>query len=649
MTHILVQNNNSILTTKRAAIGLLFLLLTTFVAYHPALTNGYIWDDDRYVSENPNLKDLEGLKDIWIIPKSSPQYYPLTFTTFWVEYHIWGLRPFGYHFNNILLHSLNAFLIWIILLCLKVPGAVLAAAIFAIHPVHVESVAWITERKNVLSGFFYLMALFCYLRFTISIPFEAGSTPQEHKTSRANVAWPYYAACIIFFVFALLSKTITATLPAVILLILWWQNGSIKKRDVLWLMPFFILGAGSGLITAWLEASYVGASGQEFAFSFWERCLVAGRALWFYIGKLAWPKDLMFIYPRWEIDVSQWWQYLFPVSFVALLICLYVTRGSIGRGPLVAVLIFAGTLFPAIGFLNVFPHRFSFVADHFQYLGSIAIIAAIAAIVAYIGKRYFSSPKKMRIFSLIVVLLMLNFGLKTAYLSFSYKNVITLWSDTIDRNKECWVAYNNLAAEYNKRKQYEKALPFALSAVLIKPDYDIGHVSLANAYYYLKDYDNAMVNYKKAIELFINKKNSNPYALYQFQKLGPTCFEALGAISLFRKEYDLSLAYFSKAIALNSDYPSVNKTVGKIYSMKGNNAEAVNHFRKALLKMELDPGLHYEIGIALLKLDKIDLSIVHFKRAIEIAPNFQVAIEKLADAERKLSEKSNTFDANTQY
>jgi len=138
MTHILVQNNNSILTTKRAAIGLLFLLLTTFVAYHPALTNGYIWDDDRYVSENPNLKDLEGLKDIWIIPKSSPQYYPLTFTTFWVEYHIWGLRPFGYHFNNILLHSLNAFLIWIILLCLKVPGAVLAAAIFAIHPVHVN-------------------------------------------------------------------------------------------------------------------------------------------------------------------------------------------------------------------------------------------------------------------------------------------------------------------------------------------------------------------------------------------------------------------------------------------------------------------------------------------------------------------------------
>ena len=639
MTNILLQNNNSILTTKRAAIGLLFLLLTTFVAYHPALKNGYVWDDSRYVTENKNLNSLEGLKNIWFIPKKSPQYYPLTFTTFWFEYHLWGLKPFGYHFDNILLHTFNAFLIWLILLRLKVPGALLAAAIFAIHPVHVESVAWITERKNVLSGFFYLLALFCYLRFTTSIPFETCSIPPKHKAPQAKSVWPYYVASIIFFICALLSKTITATLPAVILVLLWWQNGSIKKRDVFWLMPLFILGAGFGLITAWLESFHVGASGQEFAFSFWERCLVAGRALWFYMGKLAWPQDLMFIYPRWEIDAAQWWQYLFPVSFVALLVCLYAAAGSIGRGPLAAMLIFAGTLFPAIGFLNVFPHRFSFVADHFQYLASIAIIAMMAAIAAHIGKRYFLSPKKTRIFNLIAILLILNFGLKTAYLSFSYKDVITLWSDTIDRNKECWVAYNNLGAEYNKRKQYEKALPFALSAVRIKPDYDIGYVTLANAYYCRKDYDNAMVSYKKAIDLFANKKSSNPYALYQFQKLGPACFEALGAIYLCRKEYDLSLEYFSKAIALKSDYPSVNKTMGKINLLKGNNAEAVKHFRKALAKMELDPVLHYEMGIALLWLDKIDLSVVHFKKAIEIAPNFRAAIEKLADAERKISEK----------
>ena len=360
-----------------------------------------------------------------------------------------------------------------------------------------------------------------------------------------------------------------------------------------------------------------------------------------FMGKLAWPKDLMFIYPRWEIDVAQWWQYLFPVSFVSLLVCLYAASKSIGRGPLVAMLVFTVTLFPAIGFLNVFPHRFSFVADHFQYLASIAIITMIAAVVSYIGNRYFSSPKKMRIFSLTVILLMLNFGLKTAYLSFSFKDGITLWNDTIDRNKECWVAYNNLAAEYNRRKQYDKALPFALSAVRIKPNYDIAYVTLANTYYNLNEYENAIVNYKKAIDLFTSKKGSNPYVLYQFKKLGPVCFDALGAIYLFRKEYDLSLEYFSKAIALNSDYPSVHKTMGKIYLMKGKYAEALKHFRKTLPQMEFNPGLHYEMGMALLMLGKIDLSIVHFTRAIEIAPNFRAAIEKLADAEAKLSANSN--------
>ena len=595
------------------------------------------------------MKDIDGLKKIWVKPKSSPQYYPLTFTTFWVEYHIWGLKPFGYHFNNILLHAFNAFLIWIILLHLKVPGAVLAAAIFAIHPVHVESVAWITERKNVLSGFFYLLTLVCYLRFARSIPFEAGSSPREYESEQTNIAWPFYAACIIFFICALLSKTITATLPAVILVLLWWQNGSIKKRDVLWLMPLFILGAGFGLITAWLESSHVGASGQEFALGFWGRCLISGRALWFYLSKLAWPRDLMFIYPRWEIDGAQWWQYLFPVSFVAVLVSLYANRGRIGRGPLAAVLIFSGTLFPAIGFLNVFPHRFSFVADHFQYLASIAIIAMIAAIAAHTGKRYFASPRKMRILGLIVVLLMLNLGMETAGLTFSYKNVITLWRDTIDRNKECWVAHNNLAAEYNMLKQYDKALPFALGAVRIKPDYDIGHVSLASTYYRLKDYDNAVVNYKKAIDLFTSKKNSNPYALYQFKKLGPACFEALGSIYFLKKEYDLSLEYFSKMIALNSDYPYVHKTIGKIHAMKGNNTAAVSHFRKALKHLKFDPGLHYEMGMALLMLDEIDLSIIHFKRAVEIAPNFRAAMEKLADAEGKLSATSNIVGADTQH
>jgi len=252
--------------TALAALGLLALLL----AYEPALRAGFIWDDDVYVTDNANLVEPGGLRRIWLEPRTSPQYYPVVHTSFWIEQRLWGSAPFGYHLVNVLLHFAAALLVWRLLERLGVPGAALAAAVFALHPVHVESVAWVTERKNVLSGVLYLAAFLAYLRF------DAGGPGR----------WRAYALASGLFLGALGSKTVTASLPAAVAVVLWWRDGRLEPRRLAPLLPLLALGAAAGLATAWLEAAHVGASGEEWSLSPVGRCLVAARALWFYLGKL---------------------------------------------------------------------------------------------------------------------------------------------------------------------------------------------------------------------------------------------------------------------------------------------------------------------------------------------------------------------------
>ncbi|HEX4342912.1 MAG TPA: O-GlcNAc transferase, partial [Verrucomicrobiae bacterium] len=329
----------------------MLLVVATFIAYQPMWHAGFIWDDDAYVTNNQTLHDLNGLKQIWLEPKATPQYYPLVYTTFWLEYHTWKLNPLGYHVVNVLLHALGSLLLWRVLKRLALPGAWLAAAIFALHPVNVESVAWVTERKNVLSAVLFFAAALAYLRF-------------DGLAESKKRLWTWWCAALLLFIGALLSKTVACSLPAALLLVCWWKKGRVTMADVLPLIPFFIMGLGLGLHTAWLEKHHVGASGAEWSLSFIERCLIAGRALWFYAGKLVWPSQLTFIYPRWQIGTGVWWQWLFPLAVLAVVVTLWRARKRLGRGPLVAVLFFAGTLLPALGFFDLYPMRYSFVADH---------------------------------------------------------------------------------------------------------------------------------------------------------------------------------------------------------------------------------------------------------------------------------------------
>jgi len=444
------------------------IIAAVLVAYIPALHAGFIWDDDRYVTKNVTLRNAAGLKRIWFDVGATPQYYPMVFTTFWAERRIWGITPVGYHMTNVLLHAANAVLVWIVLSRLKIPGAWLASMLFAVHPVHVESVAWITERKNVLSGTFYLGALLAYLLFLGS---EKQSAHQPHR-------WRFYFLSLILCAGALLSKTVTCTLPVVIALILWWKHQPpFRWRNILPLMPMLFVALPAAVLTAVFERKEVGAYGPDWDFSIIERTLIAGRAVWFYLSSILAPVNLMFIYPRWRIDAGQWWQYLFPAAVFTVIGFLWIARRRWGKGPLVAALFFVGTLTPALGFVNVYPMLFSFVADHFQYLASIGPLALIAAVGTRACAYWW--PNWAR-FTLLVTAII---GLMTLTWRQErmYKDNQSLWSETVRRNPKAWIAHNNLSEPLLAQRDFHGAAEHASAALRLHPDYAPAHNNLGLA------------------------------------------------------------------------------------------------------------------------------------------------------------------------
>src|SRR5215510_2200181 len=294
--------------TRRDWFFCLILAVVTLMAYNPAWHGQLLWDDDNTTTP-PELRSLDGLGRIWFQPRATAQYYPLLFSSYWLQQRLWGDSTTGYHLVNLLLHIGCVVLVLKILRFLRVPGAELAAIIFALHPVNVETVAWISERKNMLSGIFALAATLSYLK------------SDENRSRR------FYALAIGLFLLGLLSKTAIVTLPLAWLVIFWWKRGAISwRRDVMPMTPCFFLSAAAGLMTRWVEYVNIGYKGSTLAFSAVDRCLIGARAFWFQLGKVLWPSNLMFVYPRWDINASVGWQYLFPLAVVGLLGTLWSLR-----------------------------------------------------------------------------------------------------------------------------------------------------------------------------------------------------------------------------------------------------------------------------------------------------------------------------------
>jgi protein O-mannosyl-transferase len=528
----------------------LLLVIVTMLAYLPAWNGTPIWDDNAHLTK-PDLRSLEGLARIWTQPGATQQYYPLVHTLFWVEHRLWGDWSTGYHLLNILLHCASALLLVRILRQLEIPGAWLAAGIFALHPIQVESVAWISELKNLLSGVFYLGSLSAYLKFDRS----------------RNLS--FYAAALVIFALGLVSKTVIATLPAVILVIFWWKRGRLSlKDDLLPLVPFFLLGTAAGLFTAWAERNLIGAEGSAFHYSFTERVLIAGRAIWFYLSKFLWPLDLIFVYPRWQIRQIVWWQYLFPAA-VLVLLAILVWLSRRWRAPLAGFLFFVGTLFPVLGFLNVYPFRYSLVADHFQYLACLGIIALVASGIALQLKQ-----RQLRLHPIGYVLcgaLLASLTALTWHQSAMYTDIETLWRITIERNPRAWMAHDNLGALLFREGRVNEAIVHFRKAVEIDAEQAEPQANLGNALLQNGDLDEAIAQYYNALRIKPN------YAEVYYN---------LGNALLRKGQADEAIDQYKKAIALKPDYADVHNNLGIVLFQKGEVDQAIAHYQRAL---EINP------------------------------------------------------------
>ena len=562
----------------------LALLGLVGLAYARALGGQFIWDDDAHVTA-PALRSLAGLGRIWFEVGATQQYYPLLHSAFWLEHLLWGDAPLGYHVVNVILHATVAGLFARALLQLRVPGAMWAALIFALHPVHVESVAWISELKNTLSAVLYLAALLVYLRF------DAERRPR------------LYAAALLLFVLALLTKTVTATLPAALLVILWWRRGRLSFRtDVRPLLPWFAIGAAAGLFTAWVERTLIGAEGVVFELSFLQRCLLAGRVAWFYLGKLLWPADLTFVYPRWTIVPGEGPQWLPLLGVVAVLTALWLRRDR-WRGPLAAVLLFGGTLVPVLGFFNVYPFRYSFVADHFQYLASLGVIALIAAGLARAIGRW-PGAGTAGAAALVLVLALL-----TARQAGSYRERETLWRTTVARNPGAAMAWVHLGAELIKQGRHDEAVAAfqrGIQAAATPWDAADAHNNLGCELMLNGKLATAVEHLERAVTL-------NPANAEAQNNLG-YALRGLGRLAE-------AIARYEQAVRLRPDYADARNNLGVALADAGRPADALPHFRIALQRMPDNADFHHNRGNAFRQLNRMPEAIADYETALRLQPD----------------------------
>ena len=588
---------------KRIWLFAIVLVLATIFAYRPAWNGNFVWDDDFYVTKNRLLTAPDGLRRIWFSLESPSQYFPLTYTAFRIERMLWGLNPTGYHWVNILLHAANALLLWRLLAELRVPGAWLAAGIFALHPVQVESVAWITERKNVLMAFFFLLALLAWVRFIDERNQRPIQRSKAHSKQRAKevtqagklkpLSWRFYWLALIFYVLALCSKSTACTLPAALFLILWLQKKRIDLPRVLQIAPFVLLGFAMGLMAIWWERYHQFTLGPTFAFGLLERLIIATHTPWFYLSKLFWPSKLTFIYPQWTVDPNNPFSHIWLVAGIALCVAIYFSRPYVGRSVEVAAAFFVATLSPVLGFIMLYTFRYTFVADHYQYLACIGPIALVSAGLVTLTDSVKYGPRFLFAFGILVLS---TLGLLTWRQSASYRDSETLWRTTIDRNSGCWMAETNLGSELLERGDIDGAIAHLEKSLRLKFDALETHNSLTSALFRKGDADAAIAEANVALNFDPN--NGETHAV-------------LGMALMTKGLLDEAIAQLSKAVEI---FPNYNQS----------------HYSEAVETLANYSHAHYNLALALAEKGETVDAIAHYEKAIEAQSDFLEALTNLA-------------------
>ncbi len=531
-------------------MGILALGLLVVGSYFPAFFAGFVWDD-RVFTEARAVRDLDGLWRIYFSPaeiEDEAHYWPLVYTTFWLEHKLWGFDPTGYHVVNILLHLVNTLLLWRLIARLNVPGAWIVAAVFAVHPLHVESVAWVIERKDMLSGMFYLAAFSAYIRFVA-----------ERRSRR-------YLLALALFALGLLCKSIVVTLPAALLIYHGWQRGRVIGADLIRLSPFFALG----LIAAVADVSFA-ASREPLAlgYSMLERVLIAARALWFYAGKLLWPVDLAVIYPHWEVNAADPWAWGYVITAFAVVAALYGFRHRIGRGPLSGVLFFAVTLSPVLGFVDFGYMQFSFVADRYQYLAGIGLLVVLISTATYGVGRLPEGWRKGA--AGVAVVALVAMGILTYRQAGIYRDGVTFFNHIIAHNPTAREAHRNLGEALTKQGRWEEALAAFRVAVEQNPNEAREHSNVGAALIMTGRRDEAEEPFRRALKLDPRSK----YALQNF-----------AALEVKRQRYGEALDLYRRLVAVTPRNPSAHHGVGTALYYLGRLDESLAALERALA---LDP------------------------------------------------------------
>ncbi len=557
-------------------------MAATFLAYQPVWHAGFIWDDDELLTNNPVVKSADGLWRSWFTA-STLDYYPMTFSLWWLEWQVWADNALGYHLVNILLHALSAILLWRVFLRLNLPGAPLAAAVFALHPVNVESVAWISEGKNTLAMFFYAGALLAWLKF------EDGGGRR------------WYGLALAAFGLALFSKTAMAPLPLVLLGIAWWRRGRVGWNDVVRAVPFFVMAAAVSAVTVWFHLHRAMGNDVVRTDGFWSRLAGAGWAVWFYLYKAVLPLNLIFVYPRWQIDARNALTYLPLVLLVAAFASCWVWWRGWGRSLFFGLGYFVVMLLPVLGFINIYFMRYSLVADHWQYFAILGPIALAAAVIRR---------------PLVAVPLLLALATLTWLQCRIYSDNESLWRSTIARNPGCTMARNNLSRALLDKGQTDEAMSLCQSVLAISPNDATAQFNLGDCLQHKGRLGEAIVHFQKARELQPSLSGI-PYAI--------------GEAYLKTGQMDDAIQYFQKAIELQPDYPVAFCNLGYALLQEGRRTEAQAAYEKALA---LDPQYalaHNDLGNILLQSGRMDEAMVHFQRAAEFQPDFAEAHFNVAE------------------
>ncbi len=608
--------------------------------YLPAMHGGFIWDDAAHVTK-PELRSWHGLERIWFEVGATQQYYPVLHTAFWVEHRLWGDHVLGYHLLNVLLHALAACLVVVLLRRLKIGGAELAGLVFTLHPVCVESVAWISEQKNTLSTVFYLLAALAWLIWREGLPDDSGAAtaPNSARAGRDRLYWLASG----LFLLALFTKTVTATLPAALLVIAWWWRGRLSwRRDVLPLLPWFVAGIAAGCLTSWVERRMMAITGVTVILTFLQRCLLAGRAIVFYLGKLVWPTDLTFIYPRWTIDPHAAWQYLFPVGvliLVAVLARRWIAAGGSKRGLVAGFLFFAGTLFPALGFFNAYPFRYSFVADHFQYVACLGILVPVAAGWTALGAARAPAFKSGRaVWRVATGAVLVVLGVLSWRQCGMYRNLETLYRVTIARNPDCWMARTNLGVLLVSTGRPYEAIPQLEAAIRENPGAAETYCDLGDALVAVGRYREAIPRYEKALSIDPN------YPQYEYG-LGKV-LDRLGRVPE-------AITHYERALDLNPNFGPAHINLAADLCATGRYADAVQQYQVVLRHEAGSYTLHNAYGIALLQLGRLPEAIAEFKAAVRLKPddgdlhyNLAIALARAGRSEEARQELERAMQLN---